>query len=442
MLEIQGEFKAGVQPMKRVLLGSVLLSAIMTAVGQVPRQEFTDPKALLDAVAKNYAGGADGFHLEAIETTVQKSELEDSRTTIYRTAIQGPGNLYRIDTRSPYGSYTMSSDGTTEWTYLNEAKMYAEHPVPNDWPGLPKAFGVGQLELKNAWDMRTGLEMGVGKAQNPTLLPEETILIAGRNYLCYVVHATHEGEGFHSETTYWIDEQALVLRKQFERVDNHMFVTQEIQVPFHSEATTIYPVADFSPQTDTSIFRFTPPADAKKIASFEPDWGGTLPENHPKTQMAGQMAPGVTLARADGTKVALSSLRGKPVLIDFWATWCGPCIASMPSLHRVYDEVKGKGIQVLGIDEDNRPEDATAYLARHKYGWDDFHDTDKQIQKTFKGEGIPLIVLIDARGKIVYYDFGGNEETLRRAIAELGPEFASVAQAASARAASQAAKKN
>jgi thiol-disulfide isomerase/thioredoxin len=150
----------------------------------------------------------------------------------------------------------------------------------------------------------------------------------------------------------------------------------------------------------------------------------------------------VTLTRADGTKVVLSSLRGKPVLLDFWATWCGPCIASMPSLHRIYEEVKGKEIEVVAIDEDQKAEDAIQYLVRHKYAWADFHDTDEQLQKAFKGVAIPLTVLIDAQGKIVYYDFGGNEEMLRRAIAALGSEFASIAPAAPAGTASEAAKKN
>jgi thiol-disulfide isomerase/thioredoxin len=426
--------------MRQVVWSAILFSAVMTA-GQAPQQEFTDPKALLDAVAKNYAEAADVFHIEAIETTVHKNELEDSRSTVYRTAIQGPGNLYRMDTRSPYGSFTQVSDGNTEWIYLTETKKYTERPVPQDWPGFPKVPVAGEMELRTAWDMRPNLEVEAGKAKDPTMLPEETIEINGRSYPCYVVRAIHKGESSHDETTYWIDKQSLVFRKRQQSWDYDMPLSKEIHLPRHSDVTTIYPVADFTSQTDVSIFRFVPPADAKKIASFEPDFG-PLPEIHPKAQMAGQMAPDVTLTRADGSKVALSSLRGKPVLIDFWATWCGPCIASMPSLRRVYSEVKDKGIQVLGIDEDYRPEDATNYLARHKYAWDDFHDTDTQAQKAFKGEAIPLTVLIDAQGKIVYYDLGGHEEPLRRAIAGLGPEFASVAPATPAASAGEAAKKN
>jgi thiol-disulfide isomerase/thioredoxin/outer membrane lipoprotein-sorting protein len=429
--------------MRRVLLGAVLLFAAMMTAGQTPQQEFTDPKVLLDAVAKTYAQSPDSFHIEAIEETVQKSELEDDRRTIYRTAIQGPGNLYRIEARSAYGSYTLVSDGTSEWMYLAETKMYVERPVPQNWPGFPKLATPGDMELRNAWDMRTFLDSGVAKAEHATMLPQETITVGGKSYACYVVHATWElNKEAHEDLTYWIDKKALVVRKSVRHSDNYLILTKEIHLPWHTDITTVYPVVDFSSQTNMSMFRFTPPADAKKMASLDPQPSGPPPQNHPKAQMAGQMAPDVTRTRADGSKVALSSLRGKPVLMDFWATWCGPCLVAMPMLHHVYDEVKDKGIEFLVVDEDNKPDDATAYLARHKYPWTDFHDTDSKLQKAFKSEGIPLTVLIDAQGKIVYYDFGGNEDTLRRAIAGLGPEFVSAAPAASTSTPSEATKKN
>jgi thiol-disulfide isomerase/thioredoxin len=416
--------------MKRALLAAIPLVVAMALAAQTPGQEFTDPRALLDAVAKIYAEGADAeeFHIEAVEESVSKSELEDDRRTIYRTAIQGPGNLYRIEERSPFGSLTQVSDGTTEKIYLSETKMYVEHPVPQNWPGFPRVYIPGELELRNAWDMRTLLDSAVAKAEHATMLPQETITVGGKSYPCYVVHATRDwDQESHDDLTYWIDKKAMVIRKSFRHSDSYMIVTNNIHLPNHMDVTTVYPVVDFGPQANPEFFRFTAPADAKKIASFEPHLDVPLPDNHPKMQLAGQIAPDVMLTHADGSRVALSSLRGKPVLIDFWATWCGPCLVSMPLLHRVYDDVKDKGIMFLVIDEDNKAEDATAYLARHQYPWTDIHDTDGQLQKAFKSKEIPLTVLIDAQGKIVYYDFGGNEGALRRAIAALGPEFASVA---------------
>jgi thiol-disulfide isomerase/thioredoxin len=437
------EVRAGGKPMKRALLATFPLVVAMALAAQTPAQEFTDPRSLLDAVARTYADSADTFHIEAVEESVRKSELEDDRRTVYHTAIQGPGNLYRIEERSSLGTFTQVSDGTTEKIYLAEAKMYVEHPVPQNWPGFPRVSIAGEIELWNAWNMRTSLESEAAKAEHATMLPQETITIGGKIYPCYVVHATRDSnQEAHDDATYWIDKKALVIRKSFIHSDNYLIFTNNIHLPNHMDVTTVYPVVDFGPQTNPEFFRFTLPADAKKIASFEPHLEVPLPDNHPKVQLAGQIAPDVTLTHADGSSATLSSLHGKPVLIDFWATWCGPCLVSMPLLHRVYDDVKDKGITFLVIDEDAKAEDATAYLTRHKYPWTDIHDTDKQLQKAFKDKEIPLTVLIDAQGKIVYYDFGGDEGALRRAIAALGPEFASVASSAPENTAQPADRKN
>lgn len=151
-------------------------------------------------------------------------------------------------------------------------------------------------------------------------------------------------------------------------------------------------------------------------------------------EMIGQLVPDVTFVGRDGKEVALSSYRGKPVLIDLWGTWCGPCVAALPSLNRIYAEIKDKGIEMIsfdevgdGVDEDRDAARATRYLARHHYDWKNFHDDDRKVATALQGDGLPLALVIDANGKIVYFDFGGNEAALRKAIAALGPEFASVA---------------
>jgi thiol-disulfide isomerase/thioredoxin len=142
-------------------------------------------------------------------------------------------------------------------------------------------------------------------------------------------------------------------------------------------------------------------------------------------EMIGQFVPDVTFVGADGKEVALSSYRGRPLLIDFWATWCAPCLAALPSLNRIYAEFKGKGLEVISLDQDRDPARATNYLAQHHYEWKNSHD-GARLAAALQSDGVPLAMLVDANGKIVYCDFGSldNEAYLRKAIAGLGPEFA------------------
>jgi thiol-disulfide isomerase/thioredoxin len=171
------------------------------------------------------------------------------------------------------------------------------------------------------------------------------------------------------------------------------------------------------------------PARPQESDPYRPSTHPVLPHHE---EMVGQLAPDLTFVAKDGKETSLSAYRGRPVLIDVWATWCAPCLAALPSLRRIYAEFKGKGMEMISFDEDGEDgEDgdeatAAAYLARHHYEWKNFHDTDRKVAKALECDGLPLVVLIDSKGTIVYFGFGGKkvEAYLREAIAGLGPEFA------------------
>ncbi|RSL16211.1 thiol-disulfide isomerase/thioredoxin [Edaphobacter aggregans] len=390
-------------------------------------QEFSDPVVLLQEVARTYAAGADTFRMEAIEESVSENEFQHLWRKTYRTAIKGTGKLYRIETHSGSGSYIQVSDGETEWISQMEGKAYVKHPVPANWPTMPRVMSGGNFEISSAWRMRTYLEVEAARFKRAAFLPEETIQVEGHSFSCYVVRVTSSDSDLaanpelHSETTIWIDKKMLVFRKQMEQIHNYSIIG-EVHIPHDELRITVYPVIDFQPKLDTALFHFSPPADSRLLASLEPHID--LPSMKPSAPMTGEQAPDVQFHAANGSSVSLKSFEGKPVLIDFWATWCGPCLLSMPSLARVYSDAKGKGLVLLSVDEDNLAESATSYLARHNYDWANYHE-DGKIGKAFKNDRIPLTVLIDAKGKIVYYDFGGDEAGLRSAIAALGPEFSS-----------------
>jgi thiol-disulfide isomerase/thioredoxin/outer membrane lipoprotein-sorting protein len=405
---------------------SALLFALAVSPALVAQSEFTDPVELLRAVAKTYAGGVESFHIESVTETVHNSELEQDRQINYDTAIKDPANRYRIESQTPLGNWTLDSDGTSEWLYLAGVKKYMKHQLPDNWPKFPSL--PGSWELANAWAMRPFLEGEVSSYKHATMMLPETIEIAGKHFDCYVVHVTSDDQVQKSDPersydlTFWIDKHALVIRKKVEHQDGYTMLTQKIHIPQHHDTTTTYPVVDLHPQTAPQMFVFTPPAGATEVAAFESDFPAQPPQF--QTGMVGKPAPDITFTTANGRKVALSSYRGKPVLLDLWATWCGPCLLSMPALGHLYAEFKDKGLTVITVDQDHAPESATAYLARHNYNWTNYHDPDNKVGHALQDKMVPLTVLIDAQGKIVYYDQGGKQADVRKAIASLGTDFA------------------
>jgi thiol-disulfide isomerase/thioredoxin len=427
-----GSVKAG-GPLKIALsLFSLAFVAVTSSAQQPSRPPFTDAVALLQQTARTYTDGADSFRVESIIETVSSSELRNEWSRTYRTAIKGPGKLYRIEARTDFGSYVQVSDGVNEWVYQVESNRYVRRPLPQNWPEFPKIMDAGLSELRQAWDQRIFLENQALGYKRGTLLPEETIVIQGQRFPCYVVQVNGEDRIGHrvdegrSQTVFWIDKQDLIFRKIRRSSDTVMMVSKNLKLPYHGENTELYPVVELNPKITPEMFRFTPPSEAVQVASLAPEWDGPPAAKPTTAGIVGQIAPDVTMSQPDGKKVALSSYRGKPVLIDFWATWCGPCLVFMPSFNRIHDETKDKGLVLLSIDENENPDDGNLYFTRHHYGWTNYHDSDKKIRAAFKGEGIPMTVLLDGQGKVVYSSIGGDEAELRKAIASLGPEFASV----------------
>jgi len=148
--------------------------------------------------------------------------------------------------------------------------------------------------------------------------------------------------------------------------------------------------------------------------------------------LTGKAAPPLTLKSADGKQISLASFRGKPVLIDLWATWCAPCVESLPRLARLYQQTRKTNLVMIAIDRDEDAKNAIDFLAKKNYTWPNFHD-EGEARKAFGASGIPRIILIDAEGKIVYDAVGvraddrGDEDALITAVTKLGPEYAFLA---------------
>lgn len=116
---------------------------------------------------------------------------------------------------------------------------------------------------------------------------------------------------------------------------------------------------------------------------------------------AGAAAPAFTLETFDGESVTLADLRGKVVVLNFWASWCLPCAEEAADLERVWQDYRERGVVVLGVDyTDTRPA-AAAYLEQHGISYPNGMDRANKISVKYKVSGVPETVVIDQAGRLV-----------------------------------------
>jgi thiol-disulfide isomerase/thioredoxin len=124
----------------------------------------------------------------------------------------------------------------------------------------------------------------------------------------------------------------------------------------------------------------------------------------------GKVAPDITLTTPDGVAVALSSLRGRVVLIDFWASWCGPCRKENPNVVRTYNKYKAKGFEIYGISLDKDGNAWKQAIAADGIGWVQVSDLkywDSAAAKLYGVQAIPQTFLLDRNGIIAARDLRG-----------------------------------
>ena len=130
-------------------------------------------------------------------------------------------------------------------------------------------------------------------------------------------------------------------------------------------------------------------------------------------------APDFALQTPSGKTVRLADLRGKVVLIDFWATYCGPCKESVPALERLHRDLKAAGLEVVGISEDSYADAVAPFVAEHKMTYTVLLDLEQAAGEAYSLRGLPQAFLIDREGKIAARWFGwepGHEAAMRAAV--------------------------
>jgi peroxiredoxin len=174
-------------------------------------------------------------------------------------------------------------------------------------------------------------------------------------------------------------------------------------------------------------FTFTPPKNAKEVHNLLRRGD----EEDEPSPLLGKAAPKVDLERLDGKRVNLADNAGKDVvMLDMWATWCGPCRAELPHLIHVAKDYKGKGVVFYAIDLREKKDKINDFLKKEKLDMTIGLDSDGKLAEACGVEGIPMLLLIDKKGVVQVVHIGyeeGVEKVLHKELDSLlaGKDLAS-----------------
>lgn len=170
-------------------------------------------------------------------------------------------------------------------------------------------------------------------------------------------------------------------------------------------------IADEAKKNRFGKWKLENAADPKFVNDLDsPDAEGNAPDSvHAK--MIGNAAPDFELKKLDGTLLKLSDLRGRVVVLDFWATWCGPCVASLPKITDLGQEYKGANVDVIAVNIEQTSAEVRGLLDRLKISPLVVLDSDGAVARAYQAQAIPQTVIIDREGKVKQVIVGGGGTT-------------------------------
>ena len=143
-------------------------------------------------------------------------------------------------------------------------------------------------------------------------------------------------------------------------------------------------------------------------------YGGESPAsgmNGQGVSMIGMEAPDFTLSDLSGRTVHLRDLRGKVVVVDFWATWCGPCRKLMPHIQKMHEQLAAKGLTVLGLDVGEDAATVEKFAKERSYTFPLLLDAEPQVTSRYFVQSYPTTFVIDRAGRIAFRDMGSGDPT-------------------------------
>jgi len=380
--------------MKSVLICLLLASAASGWAQPFQTQsaaQADNPAAILDQASSVYRQ-ASNLQFKGTKVREQHDEFVDEVRRTPFALILTPDNKFEQRSRSEAGDVLQICDGEKHWTYIPQTNKYSSAP------GTPSATSLFNTAIDLRY-MTTGL-------LSAKLLRQESLDAGGAQRFCDVIEAHYERPHQSAATEYgdvvfWIDNQSHLVWK------TRMPVTAQVgaqgaQIAYTE--TTLYSDVRLSQDLPAGVFSFTPPAGATELSTNSSD---------PRTAFVGHPAPDFKLRDLNGGQTQLSALKGQVVLLDFWATWCGPCRSTMPKLDSLSKKFKKQDVVIMGIDDNEDEQTVRDFIHRNHYEYPILLSSRRAdgALESYSIHALPTLVLIDRNGTVADYKIGYGHET-------------------------------
>ncbi len=373
------------------MLSAVAASAFAQSAGAPSAQD------VLDKVGATYS------HATALHIVAKRKEIwsKNGRSVVISTELEiasGGGRKYFARLKTDRQESIAMSDGEHIWKAVPTRKEWMRAAA-----GTLATNNQGEPPDPRSQDLYSSLSRTlVGRyvelekvAQNPRITGEEDVQIDGQKIRCYVIRARANDV----EHDLWIDQQRFVVLQDKEKGPESGWQT-DIRLKVSA--------LEVNSSLADSLFQFQPGKG----------WSETdmlfLP-GEDRVMLTGSPASNFTLKTLEGKPIVLDQTRGSVVVLDFWASWCPPCLDGLSSLEKLRAEFAGQ-VQFFGINDED-PSTVKDFVQKHGYEMSVLMDGTGRIHRQYGVSVIPIMLIIDKQGVIRQQFIGSRSEAkLRQAI--------------------------
>jgi len=404
-------------PVALICASLPFLLAAADPAAQAPGSKSTPGQGAVQQARKAVASVAEryrtlrGYHLEGYsESRFWSSQGQQTSASWVRFKVSRPGKL-SSEVRNDEMTSRVVSDGDSVWTAVAQLGQYVVQSLAQ------MRKDSDSLSFARQFDPGADYSRILDGVKDVRPLTRDTVHTAAGVVTCerYALSLPQPENSDPPVTMHprvlWIDPKTRMVLMDSVRVDQQHPQLGEV----NSVTVTRMVVAKPDPAFTSSDFRFRPDTGMKRVRRF-------MRRSPEHAELEGRPATDFTLETlAKGTPVKLSELKGKVVVLDFWATWCGPCRRWMPIVAKAQRDYASKGVQVYAVNLRESEAKVREYLSQTKIDVPILMDRTGAVATDYRAGSIPTTVIVGRDGKVVRVLVGlHGEEDLQDVLHEAG----------------------